>query len=661
MVSKGRIRRQFLTSAVALFLCASAVAIQPAAAAPADVGYRDHYYGTSVTAPTGQKPQSKLFYNDGSWWGVLFSIPDDAFNVYKLNSVTQEWSDTGVIVEPRDSAQFDVLFVGNKLYVASGNISPTATAPTVLRRFSYSSSSGFSLDQGFPATIVDGGMEAGVIDMDSTGTLWFTYTRSNTVYVTRSDGNDSTWIAPFVVPTDGATGLFDEDESALVSYDGKIGLMWSNQTEDAMYFASHNDGDPDTAWLLNPAVQLPEYADDHMNLKSIQATNDGRVFAATKTSLNNGNAPLILLLELKQNGTWSRHNVWSVGDDVTRPMVLLDEENGKVFMFATGPCCSGGKVYMKESPLNNVSFPNGLGTVFLESSLDPKINNITSTKQPLNSTTGLVAIAGDDSTRTYLHNSLPLGPIGQDLTPPAVTFPKPTVFIDQSSPQTVGGTVTDAGSGVDRVEIIALDLGAAGAPGVEGLRAWTDQDQWEQVTDAPVLQADLTGNSWSFEWDPIPGGSGSYVIGIRAYDVVGNKWPANKPWQALVVISDVTKPSIVIDDPVVVGNTITWSGSASDDLVIRRTRMIIRHIESNEYWNGEGWVDKDQALADLADPNRPNIIIFPEQSAPLSPNVDWSYSLTTDRVGSFQTLHWAQNGAYTWTDFDPTVRIVTLG
>ena len=51
------------------------VRISPAPAESAgDVGYRDFSYSASgVSAPTGQKPQSKLWHNDGSWWGTLFS------------------------------------------------------------------------------------------------------------------------------------------------------------------------------------------------------------------------------------------------------------------------------------------------------------------------------------------------------------------------------------------------------------------------------------------------------------------------------------------------------------------------------------------------------------------------------------------------------------
>src|SRR5207249_1123520 len=125
------------------------------------------------------------------------------------------------------------------------------------------------------------------------------------------------------------------------------GVMWSNQNDSTMYFAIHRDGDPDTVWTLNPALQGPKYADDHINLKSLQADASGQVFAAVKTSLNDAggggpNAPLILLLELGQNGSWSRRTVWRVQDDSTRPIVLIDNEHRQIYVFATSPCCNGG-------------------------------------------------------------------------------------------------------------------------------------------------------------------------------------------------------------------------------------------------------------------------------------------------------------------------------
>jgi hypothetical protein len=160
-----------------------------------------------------------------------------------------------------------------------------------------------------------------------------------------------------------------------------------------------------------------------------------------------------------------------------------------------------------------------------------------------------------------------------DTTPPTVTFPQPTIFIDQSSPQTVGGTVTDAGSGVARVEIIGVDIGAAGATGVPqgeltlwGLNGW----QQTQANNVFFLQADLIGDNWSFTWDPIVGGTGSYSLGIRAFDLAGNKWPADKAWQALVIISDTSPPTHTTNTPTVTGDIITFTGTATEDTAIRK-------------------------------------------------------------------------------------------
>jgi hypothetical protein len=42
---------------------------QPTIAAPADTGYRDFQFGASCNStPTGEKPESKLWWNDGFWW-----------------------------------------------------------------------------------------------------------------------------------------------------------------------------------------------------------------------------------------------------------------------------------------------------------------------------------------------------------------------------------------------------------------------------------------------------------------------------------------------------------------------------------------------------------------------------------------------------------------
>jgi hypothetical protein len=413
--------RIFLTATLAFSLVLTVSVIPVAEAAPTDVGFRDFSYAASgVSAPTGQKPQSKLWFADNAWWGALFSTGDSAFTVHRLDWNTQTWTNTGTVIDTRNSARVDALWDGTALYTVSATSGATGGAE--VKRFDYDSGTrSYALAPGFPVALTTYGAESFVLDKDSTGTLWVTYTHNLAAYVTHSNGTDSSWVAPYVVPVAGASTLSTDDTSAVVAFGNSIGVMWSNQNDETMYFASHADGTPDDQWNLNPALTLPEYADDHINLKSLQATTDGRVFAATNTSLNGSAAPLILLLTLSAQGNWSRTTFGTVADNHTRPQLLLDEANDRIYLLAASPCCSGGTVYYKETSLSNPQFDAGLGTVFLETSQDPKINNISSTKQPLTAASGLVAIAGDDSTKFYLHNALSLGGAG-DTDPPETTI-----------------------------------------------------------------------------------------------------------------------------------------------------------------------------------------------------------------------------------------------
>lgn len=382
----------------------------PEAAAAGDVGYRDFSYGSAVSAPTSDKPQSKLWFNDKSWWGSLYNAAAARYEIFRFNWTTNSWASTGVAIDARRKAHMDVLWDGTHLYVASAGTSATDSSDSInVSRYSYQAATQtYSLDAGFPITVVSGGTAAVVMDKDSAGVLWLTYTRSNKVWVAHSAGADASWVAPYVLPLPGADNLKSEDISALVQFNGNIGVMWSNQNDSAVYFGVHPDGAPDSAWTASAPLSGPEYADNHINLKSLQADPSGQVFAAVKTSLNDPDAPLMLVLFMDGTGGWHRRTFGRVADGHTRPLVLIDAEDRQLYVFATSPCCSGGSIYYKQADLDNPQFPSGIGTPFISLASDPAVNNAASTKQVLSSQTGLLVIAGDDSTRYYVHNRLDL-------------------------------------------------------------------------------------------------------------------------------------------------------------------------------------------------------------------------------------------------------------
>jgi hypothetical protein len=197
--------------------------------------------------------------------------------------------------------------------------------------------------------------------------------------------------------------------------------MWSNQVASAMYFAVHADGQAPGAWAASrTAVQGPNSADDHINLKQLQGDPSGRVFAAVKTSLDDAgataSAPQILVLARdRSTGDWSSYPFGRISDCHTRPVLMLDSEHQVLHVFATAPDSgcpfsgSAGTIFEKTSPMNNISFPLGRGTPVIRDAASPNLNNVTAAKQNVTSATGLVVLASNDITKRYWHADITLG------------------------------------------------------------------------------------------------------------------------------------------------------------------------------------------------------------------------------------------------------------
>jgi PKD repeat protein len=416
-------------SAVAVFMLMLGLVFGSSAtpAAAADIGFRDFQFGSSCNStPTGEKPESKLWWNDGIWWGSLCAT-DNHYHIFRLNLANQTWVDTGTMLDDRPTTKADTLWddTNKKLYVAS-HVFTTSGAPTStqsswgrLYRYSYNAGN-YTLDPGFPVTVTTGKSETMVLARASNGTLWVTYVESKKVMINHSSGSDTNWVTPFALPVTGASNLSSDDISANIAFDTKtaspkIGVLWSNQNDKKMYFAVHVDSNSnDQTWtsfgIFVPSSQNPAAADDHINIK-VQSDGVG-VYAVTKTSNSTSSAPLIVLHSCTGNcasaSSWQATTVYTRGDNHTRAILLIDTSHSMLNIFSTTPE-SGGNIYRKTTPINNIAFSAGHGALFIQTAGDTQINNPTSTKQNVNSTTGLVVLASDQGSRRYVHNYDPLG------------------------------------------------------------------------------------------------------------------------------------------------------------------------------------------------------------------------------------------------------------
>ncbi|HKG26431.1 MAG TPA: PKD domain-containing protein, partial [Thermomicrobiales bacterium] len=450
------VRRRFilvgLTVLALLFFVAG-----PLSMAQADVG---HEGGSTsgTTTPTGEKrSESVLWFNDGSWWANMWDAGSQDFHIFRLERTTQTWMDTGTVTDARASTHSDTLWDGSHLYIASHRFAPDGTAavsgyPSYLYRFSYDRSTRrYSLDPGFPAIINNYRTETLVLDKDSTGKLWATWQQDNKIYLNRTAGDDAAWGTPFALAAAG-TSVDVDDNSSVIAFNGnRIGVMWSNQTTsaDGMWFAYHEDGQPDGVWTASrTAIQGPGSGDDHMNLKALESDGAGRVYAAVKTSFTTAAAPLIMLLVRDPvTEDWTSYTIARVSDCPNRPTLLIDTDHRTLHVFATYPAppdyscnSSGGAIYEKTSPLDTIAFPSGRGTPVMVDDDSPYIHNATSTKQNVNSGTDIAVLAANGKTARYWHHFEDISPAnavpptaGFSGAPTSGTSPLSVAFSDSST------------------------------------------------------------------------------------------------------------------------------------------------------------------------------------------------------------------------------------
>ncbi|MGV8968643.1 MAG: hypothetical protein ACOH2F_20475, partial [Cellulomonas sp.] len=414
--SAGRLSA-WLTSVAVLVGLMSVVGAAPAFAV-GPVTYPGPSYAAAAGAPpSADKPQSKLWYARGAWWAVM-RTKTGPVTVHRLEA-DHTWTDTGVVVDDRVTSTADVLYDGGKIYLTSR----VATGAMEVLRMSFDLPSGlWQIDPGFPVSPTMSGSESASIARDSLGQLWVTWTSLSKVWVSHSTTSDLAWSAPVLVPVPD-TSVAADDISAIVAFSGKIGIMWSDQVSLAFRFAVHPDSQPaDTGWTMETPLSGPNFADDHINIKSLVDDN-GRIFAAVKTSRGDSGEPasdpLIMVLSRASDGTWTSAVAGTVGDRMTRPQLVIDATNRELYVLMTSPT-AGGVIYYKHTPMTNIGFGPGLGQPFV-SWPGALLNNVSTAKDPVTATTGLVALASDESSSHYYFTQLDLStPVPVDTVAPSV-------------------------------------------------------------------------------------------------------------------------------------------------------------------------------------------------------------------------------------------------
>lgn len=454
--------------------------------------------------PTGDKPESKLWFGHSYWWAVMWDSRaagqgGQRYRIFRNtdNAASNNWEPTSAIVSEATDRKwlrrYDVL-PATDLFIASHEPGPAGAncsgsiCNVRIYRFKWVAAPDYwrlDTDANFPKDLkdfnnqtVNAKLETLVIDKAPNGVVWATWTKkaggpSERVHAARTIGacdgsstsGDCDWREiigtcsnnPTVKCSDNSqcspgtcsfpqffTNIKDDDISSLIGFmrvpgapnpaKGAIGIMWSNQIDEHMHFAYHDDDSMvDTDWIhenvysfvgvcnggqnngqsCDSAATCPggsctggKGADDHINLKVSKVCAGGsainlpclapsdcpgstcnadRVLAATKTSRPDyvppvATDPVILLQTRSVGGSWVNYVFGQVQDHHTRPILQIDERNECIHMFASR---DEDSIVEKMSPLaaSQMGFASGAGQVIMDTAA--QLNNVTSTKQPI--------------------------------------------------------------------------------------------------------------------------------------------------------------------------------------------------------------------------------------------------------------------------------------
>lgn len=197
--------------------------------------------------------------------------------------------------------------------------------------------------------------------------------------------------------------VMPDDLSSLIAFGGnRIGVMCSNQNTQAMFFAVHRHGQPDTSSGADSQRRTGacKLADDHINLKApLTVAERSRARRGVTSRTGNQSPGDLLLLHAPKSDTWSSQVVSRVSDHLTRPIVLVDETRGFVHVFAAAE----GVIYEKSASLTRPRFHLGRVVAVMREASGSSLRSSTSTKRSVGPMTGLVLLASSRATLRYWH------------------------------------------------------------------------------------------------------------------------------------------------------------------------------------------------------------------------------------------------------------------
>jgi len=337
----------------------------------------------SVTAHTGEKPQSKLWFHGDHWWAVL---PDSSGTwLWRLQGT--RWA-RAIRLSPWTNTRADVLPVGDLVHILlfRGQQSGSLSLQYHLEHEAYGR---WQDAPELTSLVLPAKAETATLAGDARGRLWVGADSATEIQIRWSDPPYTHWSETLTL----AVGITPDDICAMVPLKHRdVGVLWSNQKTRQFGFRVHRSGDAPKDWSEDerPAATSGMdlglgMSDDHLN---VALSANGTLYAAVKTSYDAAGYPLVALLVRRPNGVWDP--LYSVDDEGSRPIVIIDEPAQQLVVVYSS--YRDKRIVCRYSPTEQIAFGRRFDLI-----IHPGINNVTSAPQRLSVPPVILATVKDSS------------------------------------------------------------------------------------------------------------------------------------------------------------------------------------------------------------------------------------------------------------------------
>ena len=288
--------------------------------------FKSPVFKLDTSRPTMDKPQSKLFYLDGLWYAILPGKSGPSLWKRSNNGWIEQKDVTESLLGI--PGRIDV-FEEDSVITAVGVDSQYLTVFTIIgKKLNTDILWETKICSNLYPSCDGDKFETATITKHKSGRFWVAATAGKKVCVWYSDLSNKNWTGPDII----AEGINEDDICTITSLPEGVGVIWSDQENDALKFKLHIQSNEIEIWEETEVIiGGGNIANDHLNTT---LSSDSTLWLVSKNSVDEVGKPQLVICERTKNGNWSHYQYAyrNANEAPSRPIIISVEESPELIL-----------------------------------------------------------------------------------------------------------------------------------------------------------------------------------------------------------------------------------------------------------------------------------------------------------------------------------------